>query len=395
MDETLHNVKTIDLSKNNVALLEFNSPTITSDSIVFDISDNSLTSLKVVCVDLPLNVRFIVLVDKNPFDCDLSLHDLFVTSESFKHLYIVYGNATCNRPSSLKGRMLKTITRADLRCASLNYFSNCICFFNTFTNILLVDCSSLDAASAPNLLTDLITKLDTNIDETYLNLSNNSLKILPKIPKDFALNITILLASNNFIAQLTVDNLHRDISTLDVRNNSLQHLTNEVIAELRNIKEVWLSGNPWLCDCSNLEFFNAMKDYKEVRDYDELYCANLGKKISQLHPYEVCFNWPIVASCAIALAFSGVLTGVFYKYKKTIKIILYAHNMCLWFVSEEELDEDKTYDAFVCFASPDQHLVEEIILKLEAESDSFECLVGVRDWPAGEMFPELVSLKIA
>lgn len=205
-----------------------------------------------------------------------------------------------------------------------------------------------------------------------------------------SINITEILASNNLISQISTDNLEGEIVTLDLRNNSLKDLSVEVIQTLMSIKNVWLGGNPWLCDCSHIEFFKAMKSLNlHVQDYKDLACENLGKKFKDLRPYEVCFNWPVAAICLSLLAVLGTTIGIFYKFKKHIKIFLYAHNMCLWFVTEEELDEDKLYDAYVCFASQDQSAVEDIIIRLE--NDGFSCLVGFRDWPPGHMFPELVS----
>lgn len=211
---------------------------------------------------------------------------------------------------------------------------------------------------------------------------------LPKIPKHYAFKVTELLASNNRIGDLTIDNI-RDVKFLDLRHNNLDNLEPEVLSALWKMEKVSLGGNPWRCECSTIKFFNSIKDMKLIlTDYDEMFCHNIGKRFADLKSFEVCFPWLLLSICLTILATFGITIGIFYKYKKDIKIFLYAHELCLWFVSEDDLDDDKIYDAFVCFAANDQHLVEDIIEGLE--KDGFHCLVGVRDWSPGEMFPELV-----
>ena len=87
----------------------------------------------------------------------------------------------------------------------------------------------------------------------------------------------------------------------------------------------------------------------------------------------------------------AALIALFYKYNKDIKVCLYHHNLCLWFVTEEEIDAHRNYDAFICFSEFDQELVLDIIEGLEQGPEGFELLVGSRNWMAGQMIPELVS----
>lgn len=231
------------------------------------------------------------------------------------------------------------------------------------------------------------------INKIRIDVTKTSLHSLPTILNNQFFNLTEVLAANNSLVQLKADNLGDHVKTLDLRNNQLKHLDNEVFVKFSGMHKIMLGGNPWTCDCSTLEFFNAIKVHKKIIiDFENIVCENLNKKISDLESIDVCFETIyIIAIGAVILALVGVIAALFYKYKKDIKIFLYAHNMCLWFVSEDELDEDKIYDAFVCFAADDQPIVEDIIFGLESEPHNFKCLVGVRDWEPGRMFTELVT----
>lgn len=276
-------------------------------------------------------------------------------------------------------------------------------FLSAFRQNLLVNLSNRSLHEYSFLVEDDINFDDNTSSLMFSSLSiasyqydfaNNFLRKLPDLPNHSEFKVTELLASNNSIDELTIDNLNDHLIVLDMRNNKLRFLSDAIVGKLSGIQKVFLGGNPWHCDCSTVEFFSAIKLNKgSIADYDDVYCENLGKKFSDLKQYEVCFETIyIVAIGGLFFGIIGTVLALFFKYKKDIKIFLYAHNMCLWFVSEDELDEDKVYDAFFCFAAADQHMVEDIIIELESEPNSFKCLVGIRDWPPGRMFAELVSL---
>lgn len=88
--------------------------------------------------------------------------------------------------------------------------------------------------------------------------------------------------------------------------------------------------------------------------------------------------------CSLAFA-------LYYRYETEIKVYLFAKNLCLWFITEDELDKDKTYDVFISYAHPDEKFVEEQLLpELERKDNPYKVCIHIRDWVPGEFIAEQV-----
>jgi protein toll len=396
-----HNVSYVDLSFNYIEEFEVISNVNSANSFsetTFNLTFNNLESIKITFNYLHPLDNYTFLLDHNPFFCNCRLHEVLDVSESYGQFNLDFGDATCDGPDYMEGRSVKSLTRIDLMCSIDYCIVNCTCFYRKVDKSIWLNCANGELKVFPDInneeMSNLTTSVPLKFDKIRLDFTNNLLEKLPII-KTTKVNVFELIARNNSIDEIIIENLGKDLRTLDLRNNKLKFLTNQVVEKLSGMEKVWLGGNPWLCDCSTIDFFVSIKLYKEIIiDYEDIYCDNLGKKFDELENFEVCFdNVVIIAIIAGVFGVLGIVIGIFYKFKKDIKIFLYAHDMCLWFVSEDELDEDKVYDAFICFAADDQPLVEDIIIDLEKEPNNFKCLVGIRDWPPGHMFAELVSFK--
>lgn len=68
--------------------------------------------------------------------------------------------------------------------------------------------------------------------------------------------------------------------------------------------------------------------------------------------------------------------------------------MCLWFVTEEELDKNKTYDVFISYSHQDEKFVEQLVQELEYGEKPFKVCIHVRDWVPGQFIAEQIVSSV-
>ena len=191
---------------------------------------------------------------------------------------------------------------------------------------------------------------------------------------------------------------------LNLSNNNIIRMSSDAINFLKNattLQNLSLEANPWLCDCDARDFLNFIQS-KRVSSPEllKVKCNDYDVSISEMTPEELCPTEAtlIIAGC-LTIAAAGVIIGtlaaIYYRYQKEIKIWLYAHQCCLWFVTEDELDRDKLYDAFVSYSHKDDDFVENNILqKLEEGPRPYKLCIHTRDWLAGEWIPEQIARSV-
>lgn len=98
----------------------------------------------------------------------------------------------------------------------------------------------------------------------------------------------------------------------------------------------------------------------QVHSLKYINCSD-GQLLSDPKALGLCTQTSSIVWVAVAAVFVGALIGgafaVYYKYNYEIKIWMYAHNLFLWFITEEDLDKDKQYDAFVSYSHKDEKFV--------------------------------------
>ncbi|XP_010902789.2 trophoblast glycoprotein b [Esox lucius] len=118
---------------------------------------------------------------------------------------------------------------------------------------------------------------DRALHLTHLDLSNNALVVLPEGTFSRLFNLTSLSLQNNSLifirnGTLSVPPLHE----LDLRDNALRELPNATLMDfsLKPGLRVYLSGNPWLCDCNIEDLVAWLKHSEQVADEQNVTCSD-------------------------------------------------------------------------------------------------------------------------
>ena len=187
---------------------------------------------------------------------------------------------------------------------------------------------------------------------------------------------------------------------LDLKNNHINSFNDESIKAMyvsSSLQFIYLGNNSWNCDCKDRKTIHFLQTYSDtkIRDKENIKCFSDGKLVSSLDIEEICSNfiWIVLGSTFAVLGLIVACTMTFfYTYSLEIKCWLYNHNFCLRFVTKEDLDEEKIYDAFISYAHQDEAFVENVLVTaLETGPNLYKICIHVRDRIGGESTVEQVN----
>ena len=126
-------------------------------------------------------------------------------------------------------------------------------------------------------------------DTDWLLLSGNNLGSLNKVP-DYLKNITLLDLSSSYITEIDetlMKVIVRSVKHLDIRGNNLKEIP-QTITKANNITKLWISNNPYECNCDMMWMKDWLIDAENVTDKKNVTCSS--NKIKGKINYIVCIK---------------------------------------------------------------------------------------------------------
>lgn len=345
----------------------------------------------------------VIYLDNNPLNCDCQiLHFLYYFEQKFNDLVyeavkVEAKDLKCAAPPELKNEPVTSLSSERVKC-SISCGGICHCLDYPGKQALVVDCSNKNLKFLPDTFLDVLKHFHLKNYSFEFDLKGNEFERTPSMKEFTQMNVTSVDLSSNQISEVTLDVFTMTLKELKLNDNKISHLDTEVtkfleinVLSLRNLS---LYNNEWVCNCKNVNFMTLVRSNPVIFGLSNKYiCNDTRHEFSTLSSFEdLCkksqsLNLIISLGIIIFIAVIACSAAIYYKYEMEIKIWLYSKQWCMWLVTEDELDKDKKYDAFVSYSYEDRDFVyEKIVTTLEEGPKSYKLCLHDRDWLAGTFF---------
>nr|XP_037274611.1 protein toll-like [Rhipicephalus microplus] len=328
-------------------------------------------------------------------DCRLSW---LMQRESAVHML---GNAVCSSPSWHKGKELFTIAEHDFARWDDDCSAGCLCECHEGplgARDIHVNCASRRLTSVPTVLPQGTVLLD---------LRDNEISTLDDTLKAVAPELQFLSLKDNMLQNLNVTSIPVKLQDIDLSGNDFKRLPYSLLTE-RNLTAIWLSGNPFVCDCADYPLMRWIQVHVDViKDIHDVVCADgsnpliarklfmsLGEK--DLCPETVSRTTTYLLTVLGLVAVTLTLLSIYLRWKHNIRTWLDARGWgCLTRItSDDELDDDKLFDVFISFSSKDQDFIHDNILPI-MDTHGFAYCTYERNFKGGFLLQDIIHDAVA
>ena len=245
-----------------------------------------------------------------------------------------------------------------------SYGHLCFCYYNIYFGVNVYNCSSGNLYTLPQSAPNF-----TN----WVLLENNNIKKIHEF-RDYLSEAQFLHLGSNMLSSINDSfllnlQIKKSITWLNLAGNRLTGIPTK-IQELHYLQKIWLSHNPFHCDCSMLWMISWQNNFTTstgkhiVVDYQDLRCHSgtaVGTPIYKLNEVLLgCYPKGLTIGQKVGIGAGSGSSGLivivlvvfsikrsrtmqfFIFYRLKIKSILSLNN-------DQEDIEDKEYDAFLSY----------------------------------------------
>eukprot|EP00095_Tigriopus_kingsejongensis_P002711 snap_masked-scaffold809_size94238-processed-gene-0.11 protein:Tk02711 transcript:snap_masked-scaffold809_size94238-processed-gene-0.11-mRNA-1 annotation:"protein toll-like" len=391
----------IDLAFNAIERIDFLSALKVPNALEPKSGDKSQDT------DKPL-----ITVSHNPFNCDCQALDLasFVNRDlgPLQSWYdIDASSASCASPSKHINKTFVSLSYDEFSCqfpspeAQMNQTCpfQCICYFTPHNKKTFINCEGQSLGKMPSNIPQIPNMTIS------LNMEGNKLQSLDHGDSNFRLSsITELDLSNNAIQKLVFTDLPTQLTYLALKNNSLTTFDEDTLAFFRQLDTIELGLNQYECSCDSRTLFEFARRYQNlIRDINNvtIVCEGVPKPILEIQLDEFCYDhWKhlvnIVLPLVVVILLLVLLALLCIIKQDLILIWVYSQPRLRLFFSEDRMDKDRPYDAFISYANEDRDFVEEkLVPELESGTDiKYKCCIHCRDFDVGRNISEQIKESV-
>ncbi|XP_014204485.1 protein toll-like [Copidosoma floridanum] len=419
---TFTQLRKLDLSNNAIAELRVEDLQFTSDKLRVDLSSNNISKVdlsRLESMATPMDGQprdVTVQLQGNPFECDCDVYPLLRYLSNDNHVKLELKGAQCSGPGYISGADLDQLDAEAFICkptSNESYWSvddnsdpcgpegACECWLRPAGEMLVMNCSDRRMSHAPERIVLHGAK------SVALDLSRNHLTEAPDMADPGYDRVVYLLLSDNRIHSVKDTLISSKLQYLALDGNNLMHLELGVLdliaSNESSIAELVMHDNPWSCDCNAGPLLDFVQSHaKDLPSLLDVRCADNATRLLDLSRVQLCpSSFPIEFFLSVMVFFgvSCFLLGLgrllYVRCWKRVKVLLYSRGLCLCLVTEEELDHDRPYDAFISYSHKDEGFVKDKLLaNLEAGPAPYKCQIHERDWLAGEWIPKQIERSV-
>lgn len=404
-------LETLDLSNNLITNLGINDIGFMSNHVKLDLGNNSITTFEFGNWRAILYKEVELSLEGNALVCDCHLYKFARIAQGLPLSYSMRMKITvtdidrvwCHDPGQISTQTnLRMVDTETLACQE-GSDDSCNYSWREHDMTLIANCSYRHLHRIP-ALQPIHRFKKRDVSAVTLDLTNNSITALKGLHNPSLGNLSTLILANNKLSSIELMELPLGLKILDLRGNNLSMLLAPVLEQFNQTGvDLSLGHNPWECDCALLHFMTFLHvPSRKVRDFEDLRCGGVGLPLMDLSEHDLCpfFLQPMVLVTIIAILvflimFAVLGTMSFYRYQQGIKVWLFTHRMCLWAITEDEMDADKKYDAFISYSHKDEEFVNKVLVPgLESGDPKYRICLHYRDWMPGEFIQNQIMRSV-